>query len=209
MSFEVNDASAPASSGARAEPADGDADPAALPPADPATLVSSVAAIHGLRNDGGEEPPPGGVSLERTLRDRPQERPPRPLSVPPPPAPPSPDDATGDVKEVLPGHVIGDRYEVLEVIGEGGMGIVYRCHDLATGTHVALKRVIVPDSSLAAEYLMWFYKEARALAALNHPGIVGARDYGQLEDGMPFLVMDLATGVSLQSEAAARAAAAR
>ncbi len=200
MSFEVHDASAPASSGSPAEPADEDADPSALPPAEPATRVSSVAAIHGLRPAGDEAPPPGGVSLERTLRDRP----PRPLSVPPPPPPPSPDDAKADVKEVLPGHVIGDRYEVLEVIGEGGMGIVYRCHDLATGTHVALKRVIVPDRSLAPEYLMWFYKEARALAALNHPSIVGARDYGQLQDGMPFLVMDLATGVSLHDLTHAR-----
>ncbi len=193
MSFEVDDASTPAPSGAAADPADADADPAPAPSEEPATRVSSVAAIHGWRPGAGEGPPEVEASLERPQRDLP----PRPLSVPPPPAPPDPSDATDDVREVLPGHVIGNRYEVLEVIGEGGMGIVYRCHDLATGTHVALKRVIVPDSSLAAEYLMWFYKEARALAALNHPGIVGARDYGQLEDGMPFLVMDLATGVSL------------
>jgi tetratricopeptide (TPR) repeat protein len=44
---------------------------------------------------------------------------------------------------------------------------------------------------------MWFYKEARALAALDHPTIVHARDFGQLMDGSPFLAMDLATGVSL------------
>ncbi len=106
--------------------------------------------------------------------------------------------ATGATpKEVLPGHVVGSRYQVIDVIGEGGMGIVYRCHDLATTKRVALKRVIVPEGNLAIDYLMWFYKEARALAALNHPGIVAARDYGQLEDGTPFLVMDLATGVSL------------
>ena len=73
---------------------------------------------------------------------------------------------------VLPGHVIANRYEVLSVLGEGGMGIVYRCRDQANGEQVAVKRVIPPDGNLADEYVMWFYKEARALAALDHPNIV-------------------------------------
>ncbi|MBX3125987.1 MAG: protein kinase [Polyangiaceae bacterium] len=98
---------------------------------------------------------------------------------------------------VLPGHILADRYEVEAVIGEGGMGIVYRCRDLATDQQVALKRVIPPESKLAAEYVMWFYKEARALAALDHPCIVRARDFGQLADGTPYLAMDLADGISL------------
>jgi serine/threonine protein kinase/tetratricopeptide (TPR) repeat protein len=103
----------------------------------------------------------------------------------------------GTPTPVLPGHVLAQRYEVVSVLGEGGMGIVYRCRDLGTGQDVALKRVIPPESKLAAEYIMWFYKEARALAALDHPCIVRARDFGQLRDGTPFLAMDLATGVSL------------
>src|SRR6187551_2120411 len=45
---------------------------------------------------------------------------------------------------VLPGHVIANRYEVLSVLGEGGMGIVYRCRDQANGEQVAVKRVIPP-----------------------------------------------------------------
>jgi serine/threonine protein kinase/tetratricopeptide (TPR) repeat protein len=103
----------------------------------------------------------------------------------------------GTPSAVLPGHVLAERYEVVSVLGEGGMGIVYRCRDLASGQDVALKRVIPPESKLAAEYIMWFYKEARALAALDHPCIVRARDFGQLRDGTPFLVMDLVSGVSL------------
>ncbi len=98
---------------------------------------------------------------------------------------------------VLPGHVIAQRYEVINVLGEGGMGIVYRCRDQATGDQVAVKRVILPEGKAASEYVGWFYKEARALAALDHPGIVHARDFGQLGDGSPFLAMDLVTGVSL------------
>src|SRR5262245_47909005 len=97
----------------------------------------------------------------------------------------------------LPGHVIAQRYEVINVLGEGGMGIVYRCRDQATGDLVAVKRVILPEGKLAAEYVGWFYKESRALATLDHPGIVHARDFGQLGDGSPFLVMDLVSGVSL------------
>ena len=103
----------------------------------------------------------------------------------------------GTPSPVLPGHLLADRYEVISVLGEGGMGIVYRCRDITSDAEVALKRVIPPESKLAAEYIMWFYKEARALAALDHPCIVRARDFGQLKDGTPFLTMDLVTGVSL------------
>ena len=101
------------------------------------------------------------------------------------------------IAAVGPGHVIADRYEVLGVLGEGGMGIVYRCLDQLSGQHVALKRVIVPEAKLRRDYVMWFYKESRALAALDHPGIVRARDFGQLVDGSPYLVMELVNGVSL------------
>jgi serine/threonine protein kinase/tetratricopeptide (TPR) repeat protein len=104
---------------------------------------------------------------------------------------------THPAQPVLPGHLIAQRYEVINVLGEGGMGIVYRCRDQATSDLVAVKRVILPEGKLAAEYVGWFYKESRALAALDHPGIVHARDFGQLGDGSPFLAMDLVTGVSL------------
>jgi serine/threonine protein kinase/tetratricopeptide (TPR) repeat protein len=105
---------------------------------------------------------------------------------------------------VLPGHVIALRYEVLGLLGEGGMGIVYRCRDRPTGQLVAIKRVIVPSGNLAHDYVMWFYKEARALAALDHPNIVRAHDFGQLRDGSPFLAMELVSGASLHDLTHAR-----
>jgi serine/threonine protein kinase/tetratricopeptide (TPR) repeat protein len=95
------------------------------------------------------------------------------------------------------GQILAERYEVLSVLGEGGMGIVYRCLDTYSGDEVALKRVIIPEGPLANEYVLWFYKESKALAALDHPSVVRARDFGQLQDGSPFLVMDLVVGVSL------------
>lgn len=99
--------------------------------------------------------------------------------------------------QILPGHVIAHRYEVLGVVGEGGMGIVYRCRDRANGELCALKRVIPPEGKLAPDYIAWFYKEARALASLDHPCVVQARDFGQLADGSPYLVMNFVSGVSL------------
>jgi len=99
--------------------------------------------------------------------------------------------------QALEGDVIADRYRVDAILGEGGMGIVYRCTDLSVHQSVALKRVVVPDTDHAEEYVMWFYKEARALAALDHPSIVRARDFGRLRDGSPYLAMDLAAGTSL------------
>ena len=135
------------------------------------------------------------------------------LDTPPPRGPSAASLRSADLKSdeppaassmVRPGQVVADRYEVLGVLGEGGMGIVYRCRDQASGHVVALKRVIPPEGKLAAEYIMWFYKEARALACLDHPGIVRARDFGQLADGSPYLAMDLVTGVSLHDLAQAR-----
>ena len=86
---------------------------------------------------------------------------------------------------------------MLSVLGEGGMGIVYRCHDRHRGVDVALKQVTVPEGSSTQDYLSWFYKEARALATLDHPGIVHATDFGQLLGGSPYLVMEFVNGVSL------------
>jgi len=138
--------------------------------------------------------------------------PPAELGEPSDSAPPSiPSAAAASVHpsprggiSVVPGHVIANRYDVLGVLGEGGMGIVYRCRDRSTQQLVAIKRVIPPPGNLAHEYVMWFYKEARALAALNHPNIVRAHDFGQLRDGSPFLAMELVTGASLHDLTHAR-----
>lgn len=98
---------------------------------------------------------------------------------------------------IQPGDRVAGRYDVVRLLGEGGMGIVFGCRDRFSGDEVALKQVLVPEGANTSDYVTWFYKEARALAALDHPGIVGARDFGQLVDGSPYLVMDLARGTCL------------
>jgi len=98
-----------------------------------------------------------------------------------------------------PGGLLGERYEVIRELGRGGMGVVYACYDRATGAKVALKRVDRGGRTMSTGETFWFHQEARALASLDHPAIVRGRDFGVLEDGSPYLVMDLITGRSLWS----------
>ncbi|GAC1394034.1 MAG: hypothetical protein NVSMB47_02400 [Polyangiales bacterium] len=96
--------------------------------------------------------------------------------------------------------MLGGRYEIIRELGRGGMGVVYACVDRVTGARVALKRVERAGRggrAVAAGDTLWFHQEARALASLEHPAIVRARDFGALEDGSPYLVMELVAGRSL------------
>lgn len=76
---------------------------------------------------------------------------------------------------------------------------MYACYDRATATKVALKRVDRPGREVKSGETFWFHQEARALASLDHPAIVRGRDFGVLEDGSPYLVMELIAGRSLWS----------
>ena len=93
-------------------------------------------------------------------------------------------------------HVSG-RYTVLREIGRGGMAAVYLCHDGVADENVALKVLFFEQPNAAQKYAIWFHQEARALASLDHPAIVHARDFGAVPDGAPYLVMDMIDGRSL------------
>ena len=86
----------------------------------------------------------------------------------------------------------GTKYELLEPIGRGGMGAVYRVNDAELGRQVAMKVLAAPDPSgeLTARLLL----EARFLARLEHPGIVPVYDAGMLPDGRPYCVMKHVSG---------------
>ena len=93
-----------------------------------------------------------------------------------------------------PGATVG-TFEVLSVLGSGGMGRVYRARDTALGREVALKaltRSLREDSS----NLKRFEREARILAALNHPGIATIHSF-ELFDGVPYLVLEFIEGETL------------
>src|SRR5213594_4061432 len=93
------------------------------------------------------------------------------------------------------GFTIG-KYKVLEQLGSGGMGMVYLCEHMLMRRRVAVK--VLPttkaDDSAALER---FYREARAVAALDHPNIVRAYDIDHAEK-LHFLVMEYVDGSSLQ-----------
>jgi tetratricopeptide (TPR) repeat protein len=87
-------------------------------------------------------------------------------------------------------------YRVLEKLGEGGMGEVYRAHDSRLGRDVALK-VLPAEFAADPERLQRFEREARATAALSHPNILAVYDLGTYE-GTPFIVEELVEGESLR-----------
>jgi serine/threonine-protein kinase len=97
----------------------------------------------------------------------------------------------------LAGSSLGDRYRLLEVIGEGGMGRVYRALQLATGQTVALK-LLHPDVASDTQVVQRFQREAKLTTELSHSHIVKVVEFGEL-DGHLFLAMELMAGKSLAS----------
>jgi serine/threonine protein kinase/tetratricopeptide (TPR) repeat protein len=87
------------------------------------------------------------------------------------------------------------HYEILAPLGAGGMGEVYRATDTKLGRQVALK-VLPPEMASSPERLERFQREAKALAALDHPGIVTVHSVEET-DGVHFLTMQLVEGQSL------------
>ncbi|HEY6308543.1 MAG TPA: serine/threonine-protein kinase [Candidatus Angelobacter sp.] len=92
------------------------------------------------------------------------------------------------------------RYEILEELGRGAMGTVYRAKDPAMDRVVALKTIIsvALASDQESEFRERFYREARAAGGLAHPGIVPVFDMGEHE-GVPFLVMEFISGRTLDA----------
>lgn len=96
---------------------------------------------------------------------------------------------------------IGDRYQLISVIGAGAMGQVYQARDQLTGRVIALKRFVMPQrpppdplaspESEPAEVLLALAHEFRVLASLRHPNIISVLDYGFDSERQPFFTMEL------------------
>ena len=116
----------------------------------------------------------------------------------PPPARPAKarPAARGAVDVDLIGTLIGGKYRVREVLGEGGMGTVFEAMHEELGNMVAIK-VLHPNQLHKKDAVQRFHHEARAAARIGHPNICEVYDVGTLPDGRPYLVMDRLTGLTL------------
>jgi serine/threonine-protein kinase len=109
------------------------------------------------------------------------------------------------VTQAEPGKMLGDRYQVGEVIGRGGMAEVHEGRDLRLGRRVAIK-ILRPDLAKDPTFQERFRREAQSAAALNHPNIVAVYDTGQdtLIDPngqdvvVPYIVMEYVDGMTLR-----------
>lgn len=110
--------------------------------------------------------------------------------------------AASEASEFLAGHIpltLG-RYRIVNVIGRGGMGAVYRAHDTRLDRPVALK-VILTGARADTGQIRRFYREARAAASVNHPNLCPVYDVGTVR-GIPYLTMPALPGTTLAAHLA-------
>lgn len=95
------------------------------------------------------------------------------------------------------GSQVEDKYRVLEVLGFGGMGIVYKVEHVPSGRQMALKTL--NSDELTESLVRRFRAEAQLLAHLDHPNLVKVRDFGLIDSERPFLVLDYVEGKTLSA----------
>jgi len=96
------------------------------------------------------------------------------------------------------GQIVAGKYEIVSLLGRGGMGTVYRVRHILLNMEMALKTLDTKHLSDVSTSRR-FQTEAKAAFSLKHPNLVKVHDFGVLEDGHPFLVMDLVKGNTLQA----------
>src|SRR5215468_8049065 len=99
----------------------------------------------------------------------------------------------------LVGKVLADRFAILERIGEGGTGVVYKAKQLSVDRIIAIK-VLGAHVSTDPSWVKRFHNEARAASRLDHQNTVRLIDFGQTTEGLLFIAMEYLHGRSLRKE---------
>lgn len=101
-----------------------------------------------------------------------------------------------DLTQLAPGSTLGGRYRVLSVLGAGGMGVVYKAHDLELDDVVALK-MLKPGALLDAEQLDRLKSEIKLARKITHPNVLRTFDFGEV-NGIPYISMEYVRGLTLR-----------
>ena len=104
--------------------------------------------------------------------------------------------ATPNESKTAVGAVLVGKYRVVREIGRGGIAAVYEAEQLTLGKMVAIK-ILAAELAQSTIVIERFFREARAAASVKSPHIVDVYDSGRLDDGRPFIAMELLEGESL------------
>src|SRR3954454_10689773 len=104
--------------------------------------------------------------------------------------------AVQNESKIAQGTTLVGKYKVTREIGRGGMAAVYEAEHMSLGKKIAVK-VLAQELAASTVVIERFFREARAAASVKSPHIVDVYDSGRLEDGRPFIAMELLEGESL------------
>src|SRR5262245_31017161 len=105
-------------------------------------------------------------------------------------------EATLPQQSNLIGQLLDDRYQIERELGQGGVGAVYLARDRKLHDKRVVIKVLLDKSLQDSWVVQKFQQEREALARVDHPGVVGILDSGELPDGQPYLVMQFIDGMT-------------